>query len=991
MPQARIPNASFIAGAELPILPFLAPRAFVESFLPSQSHEHHGRLCRTQKEKETADKEGHRLRSSSAGFAFKGTAGNLATPAQSPLIPKDTTRGRLLRTVRPPWISSRSAHIPESVRLSYADIFTFGHQHLRSYSTTRPIARGVKSRQKRGPEHSRAAVPARQPSVLNQRGHKLASRREKALALERGRLANYMNYLPSENSARLIEDGRYRSLHRRIANLRNWNLTNLDLRQKRHDLTRHSVLIKGFAALDRSIYPAIRRHTCRIAVHHDPRCFRWSRELFKDSAKHELHKTWKTWMTFDIGTRKVASRCLLLYLLDRKPSRAMQFIQVLANDPILRGGKTEAIADALGHLSKIHKRGAYWINEGWSANKEAVRRSFVPAFFHIFRKALVGQRDVCSQDLLYNIVDLAEKDDLKKVFDCLMENRTYLAFDTILHYANAFAQAGDIPSALQCLDELKAMSNSIAWEAKSGWERLRWTCALILRRSMTENHDYHETPGIVATFVRLGIKMDILLYNIVMHNAMEALDYATAFKVYNALEGNGLEADAHTYSILLHGCTSQSNPAMFSHFAQHCADVAETTQDRWLATDYIYYLYVRNQNDTDKSQTLALLEHAYMRFFSTRPLERIDNRIKTSADNTSDKESSSANATKFEATPVALYIMLQARIQAALVISSQRVLGLYTTFKSLVRQGGDEAVTKLAKHPTIWNAFLLAFCREQQFSSASQLIKDMTDGSPQPNIYSWNTFMQGFFKTGQVQAAERVFQLLRNRGIDPDQYTYGVLLRGYAKAQHIERIGDIMEHVNSEQETDPDLLKSLARITNRNTLMLTLEKSRIQREIKTEKEAQIKADEEKMRWTAPWITLNESEAPTLSILSSGCVEDINEEDQKPPAESKIQALNSLSKLLELNASTQLHSPQQIQENLFDPELQYRKPQEQLDALTPASSALRSDGALSSHSKPVNPVGANPSFKSMLANNVVKPQVFKELPKFRVRRVWCRKR
>jgi pentatricopeptide repeat protein len=469
--------------------------------------------------------------------------------------------------------------------------------------------------------------------------------------------------------------------------------------------------------------------------------------------------------------------------------------------------------------------------------------------------------------LLYNLVNIAEAKDLQKVFDCLVQHRAYVGFDTMLHYANTFAKAGDIPSALRCLEELKKVSNQIAWEAVSDRERLRWTCALILRKSMSKNQDYHETPAIVAAIVGLGVKMDILLYNVVMHNAMEARDYATAFKVYNTLESNGLMADRHTHSILLHGCTIQSNPAMFSQFAQHCADVARETGDSWLATDYLYYLYQRWHEESNKAQSLASLEQAYSRFFPTRPLDLISRRIRKTSSAPPDT-SGEPDTVKLRPTPMALYIMVQSQIQETLTGSINQVVDFYERFRLLVQQDVDPTISKLAKDPIVWNAFLLAFCQKQQFASASQLVKDMTESEPHPNIYSWNIFMQAFFKTGQVQAAERVFEILRSRGVDPDQFTYGVLLRGYAKAQHVERIGETMQHLDADQEMEPDLLRALAQIGNRNKLMLTLEKNRVHKEVQAQEKARIEAEEEEQRWTAPQLEIEEPRMSAADVRES---------------------------------------------------------------------------------------------------------------------------
>jgi pentatricopeptide repeat protein len=225
--------------------------------------------------------------------------------------------------------------------------------------------------------------------------------------------------------------------------------------------------------------------------------------------------------------------------------------------------------------------------------------------------------------------------------------------------------------------------------------------------------------------------------------------------------------------------------------------------------------------------------------------------------------------------------MLQSRIQEAPAGTSANTHAianldqLYQGFKVLLKRNSEPSLTKLAKTPIIWNAFLLAFCKNQQFASASQLLKDMTTASTPPNIYSWNIFMQAFFKTGQVQAAERVFEIMRSRGVDPDQFTYGVLLRGYAKAQHIDRIGEIMQHVDSEAEMQPDLLRMLAHVEARNKLMATLEKSRVNKELAAREKSKAKAEGEKKKWADRWVMSDPLQSASLTVSSPDSDEDIN--------------------------------------------------------------------------------------------------------------------
>jgi pentatricopeptide repeat protein len=896
MPRARVPYASSLASAEFPVLPFLAPRVFAESPIARRNNRHHGNNSRTQKEEANTAGDNHDLKTVRAVPAIIGSLWGDATGAVSRRKDFDTAGG-LLHTARLRWRATGSMPVLSSVDLRYADIYTFAHQYTRSYRTVGVIPRWVVTGGKPASQQAFNAAPVRKPSPLTRRGLLRSSNREKAMLVERQRLATLVAHELDPSMTQLLGQGQYRSLRRRITNLMHWDETQIDL-YERTPLKWRFRLIRAFAALDRTMYPKIGQHTRKIIIRHEPRCARWSANLFPNTAKQDVQQTWENWVALDLRTRRRAYQHLLVYLLDRKPARALQFIHVLATDLQLHDRKPEIIADALGHLAKIHSKSIYDADQEWDVDKEAVKRDFVSGFVHIFCEALSGHRKVCSQDLLYNLANIADAKDLKITFDCLVKSRAFLGFDTILHYANTFAKGGDIPSALKCLHELKGMNNSVGWEAVSDRERLRWTCALLLRKSMSKNQEYTETPSIVAELVRLGIKMDVLLYNVVMHNAMDAGDYATAFKVYNALAGNELKADKHTYSILLHGCASQSDPALFSQFAQHCADRAEESRDPWLATDYLYYLYTCHRDSTDDMHSLALLQQAYLRFFTAGPLELIgskltSDRMRSALNGSPGTSSILTNATKLTPPPVALYIMLQAGIRSALGSRPQLMLELYQRFRFLVQEESDPSLTELAKRPTIWNAFLLAFCRKQQFASASRVIKDMTNGSPQPNIHSWNIFMQTFFKTDQVAAAERVFELLRSRGVQPDQYTYGVLLRGYAKAQHIERIGEIMQHVDAEQEMDPDLLNSLSRVVERKKLMLILEKRRIDRDMQSTDTAQLNSEKEKARWTAPTFSLSRPGADASSANKTTSKDNVDGESKGQPSKLDSQASDHL--------------------------------------------------------------------------------------------------
>jgi pentatricopeptide repeat protein len=395
----------------------------------------------------------------------------------------------------------------------------------------------------------------------------------------------------------------------------------------------------------------------------------------------------------------------------------------------------------------------------------------------------------------------------------------------------------------------------------------------------------------VAAFVELGVKMDLLLYDVIMHNAMDAGDYATAFKVFNSLESHGLNPDKYTFSILLHGCAMQNEPTKFMAFADHCVEQAKLLEDSWLATDFLFYTYTCAQNKFPIGRNTAPIWRAYLDLFDLTPLDpfvRIGSRTMRDA---IDEAAGDLEQEKLAPTPTALYLMLQTEIQNISTLSVPYLERQYTTFKNAISSKRvHEALATLAQNPTIWNTFLLAFCRKRQYASASSVIKDMDAHGVTANVYSWNIFMKAFFKSGQVEAADRVFELMRARGVDPDVYTYGTMVRGYAKAQLTDRVGETMQHISEDDQLAPDLLRALSQMQNRADLMASLEKNKLAKLQNDAEDADRKAKEEAERLEglfAEAITFKEP-----AHWDNGGVEDADDflepDDETPAAEAETE-------------------------------------------------------------------------------------------------------
>lgn len=788
----------------------------------------------------------------------------------------------------------------------YVEIFSFAQRQLRSYSTEsiQPFRgrisegtaeRPVLSKQERVRSGDKRAIPRRRVRKVTSVWGKVVPwstegfqhftnrtqsdprdppeqpkrpkivviserRRQGRLDVLRKSFRAYQLYeFPKQGQTPKKMDGRYRSLHRRILvhSAREAQTVSLDKPIDFYKSSRGECITMAFAALDRNVYAGLHRRSYRIILRHLPDCASWAASLFTKGTVTDANEVWRNWNSFDHRIREQYWAHLLLYLLDKFPHQALPFLQALTHRPSVGTLDPWIIADAFEHLARIY------VNKSWRSvsQKEQLQKNkaqFIPAFYHTFHVHLAPHKRICSQDLLFCVARLSNIEDFQRVFDLFKECGAHIGHHVLLHYANTFAKAANFRQALSCLAMVAEGAKSE--EAKVelvNEKRFRWSCALTLHRSMMNKDSYHETTGIVATLVDFGVKLDILLYNVIIHNAMEAGDHMTAFKVYNTLEENGLKPDKVTFSTLLHGCTLITDPSKFKDFADYCGETAKEMKDPWLATDYLYFQYVSLHREFQTlEESLPRSEkllRTYLQFFSPRPLEPF--LTASSTDGHTNKLSPSAGLLSesafMEPPPLALYIMLQIEILKASSLKRDRVWTMYQKFTELVQTQHDPTLSMLAKNPIIWNAFLLSFCRAQDFEHASQVVHDMPLHGTQPNVYTWNIFMQGFFKSQQIHAAERVYEIMRSRGVEPDQFSYEVLLRGYARAQQVRKIGEVMEHVDKEKAMSPKVLRDLARVHDQRKVLHELEKARIRKEQWKEVEAKAKGEREKLKWAPP--------------------------------------------------------------------------------------------------------------------------------------------
>lgn len=679
------------------------------------------------------------------------------------------------------------------------------------------------------------------------------SRRRKALKRTTAVFQRYMSKRESTGRTILALDGQYRSLTRRLLNYRRIGPDSYFTGVQGADLTPRDILMWGLAALDRRVYPGVRRSSHSLELRHDQRCNDWITRLWQGVEIGGDERLYQNWMDMGPELQMESWHLILLDLLDRRPLRALRFLKVLGQT--LPSSHAIFLADAFEHLARRYtsnllggqgsEKTKPYSASAWKTNQlgSGARKDFLTTFWQVIGPHLGRKKHLCSQDLLLNIARLATIDDLKVVFDQMVEKKVCILFHTLLSYSNIFAKNGEHQYALRCLNLIVEKMPNLASEHTVGNKMFAWSCALILRRSLQDRDSYHMTSSIVAEFLRFGVRLDTSLYNVVMQNAMDAKDHATAFNVYNLLKREGLKPDEYTYNIMLHGCTLQDDPVVFNDFAEHCRHKALELRDPYLATNCLFYTARISSHDTFNAATERKMLDMYWNLFQSSPLTPFLG------------SSPSLREGLLPPTIPAVFMVLQAMIRNASNTSNDSVWHMYQYFIRIIQEGKHPVLNELSKGTYIWNAFLLAFCNGQQFGNASHLIKMLSESKdpilklPKPDITSWNIFLAAFFKTEQLEAAERVFDIMRSRGIEPDQFTYSTLVLGYARAQHLGKVSQVLPYLDQKVTLAPMLLSALAKMQQRGDLMRRLEETRVLREQDEQRKANDKKRELEERWT----------------------------------------------------------------------------------------------------------------------------------------------
>lgn len=398
-------------------------------------------------------------------------------------------------------------------------------------------------------------------------------------------------------------------------------------------------------------------------------------------------------------------------------------------------------------------------------------------------------------------------------------------WNTLLHFATHYAKNGHFEQALDALLEAKsagAIVDSFAF---------RSNCAKLLRSSIRQPAGLRVCLRMVDNLVKIGVKLNNQLCNIVMLNAVEGGDLRTAFAIYRSLVEHGLEADSYTYAILLKGCKSAiDDTETLNATIRSAIEHIKVTNEPVVATEILHCLALHHKKH-HPDRAFDIVADAYAQLFDSAPLQDLGLLFSKAL------QAQRPGAEKMRPSRQAMAIMIAMYLDHSYAHSQtvSQAHALYQRFRTLADKG-VEPFASMMETDHISNCFLMAFIKSKKgLLCAAEVIKDMQRPSHtlesikrcKPTQQSWSIFLHGFARHGQIQLAEQVLNYMRGKDIEPNEVTWNTLTTGYASAQDLEGTLDVLRRMEVDSVTwDEWTLAGLRRFQDQESLRKELEKRR---------------------------------------------------------------------------------------------------------------------------------------------------------------------
>ena len=546
----------------------------------------------------------------------------------------------------------------------------------------------------------------------------------------------------------------------------------------------------------------------------------WARQVAAAAAV-DIDKFKKVWANLDLGKKRLTWPIVMHWALSHYPERALAILIAT----LLRQDYTPppfAVADSLDYLACV------FLQDSSEPGPHVVQRIRRIVSFHIeWSKGQTANFRGLSQRTLYLLSKHCRGLQQLRLYETIRASNTFVHSNTLLHFMSSFIDLGGLATAMEILQRIVKSGADL----KS--DQVQQGCAKLLRggSELEDNQKtrYRIRSNMLAQVLEMGIPPNIMMYNVILLNAVEAGEMKFAWRIYAMLKASKFEPDAYTYSILLKGIKHGMDEIQGFKLLQRARDDGLLSQSPYLVAQllHITYLYRPNQEGFLAFTDLVPIYEQYM---DKQPLKDLG-LLRDRADMSSQSETE-----LMQPPPPILGIMIAAYLMQHR--DSDHIPALYARYHELV-EAGHPLIAPLAETDYTSNVFLKALGRRSEnLPLCTTILEHMlkapatpTTKHAVPTVQTWSILLAAFMANGQAVAGEKVLTMMRGRGMQPNQVTWNTLLGGYAGMQDVEGSIKVMRRMQQagyvvEQET----LEAWGRVVDRRMLIQAFEKAVMEEE-----------------------------------------------------------------------------------------------------------------------------------------------------------------
>ncbi len=533
----------------------------------------------------------------------------------------------------------------------------------------------------------------------------------------------------------------------------------------------------------------------------------WSKALL--SGGSDVEAIYTAWVKVVSKGHSRIWKNIMLWALHSSPQLALNILEATYAHPYPPG---YAVADCLEYITN------YYISEIENHGREVIDNLHRVLRLTLHRRS--DQASSISQRTILLLLRHSSEEQVLALFDDFAPLGV-LHHNTLLHFADFFARSGEHNLAYEIIHSLYSSGHDLSeFQVMS-------VCSTILRSSAANGRGYTESSDLLSRMLQMGLRPNLRLCNVILLNAFEGGDHETAFNIYSTIKANGLQPDAYTYSILLKGGELTGDTETIRRIINEAQTSDSAMSNSHVLTQILLHIH---RNFPTQSAFHAMLS-LYKKHFDTGALLDLGLNFEQIREETAPRNR--PNPSK-----PTLGLMLTAFLERCHDPNVAKML--YKQFRRQA-EAGHPTISPLLEIHHVFNAFIMAFARTQTtIHLCTTVVADMLKplphevinpqtGNPihqaEPSVQTWSILVKAFLHHRQSAAAEKILGIMKNRGIEPDQVTWNTLVSGYSRMQDIDKAVETMKRMELKGwDVDDYTLKGLGEVRDRRKLTAAFER-----------------------------------------------------------------------------------------------------------------------------------------------------------------------